>query len=701
MPDTEIKRLAAEAGISGLLAAVLVNRGISDGEQAEKFLHPSLSHLHDPFLLKDMDKAADRIIAAINGREHITIYGDYDVDGVSSTSLLYRFFNEIGADAAYYIPDRLEEGYGLSSEAMDKIRETGAQLIVTVDCGITAVDEVAHACELGMQVVVTDHHECKEVLPDACAVVNPCRCDCNYPFKELAGAGVVLKLVQALCIRLSRKDLSYKYLDLAALATIADVVPLVGENRIIAKFGLEAIEKTKNPGIAALLDVTGLKGKPVSAYNVGFGIAPRINAAGRVGDAERAVRMLTTNDYDEAAAIACELDNENKYRQDVEAGILKQVIQMVETDVDLDNEKVIVAAGEGWHHGIIGIVASKITERYYRPSILISIDNGTGKGSGRSIEGFNLYKALVSCEGFLDKYGGHELAAGITLKAENLPLFRRAINEYANKVIKEEDLIPKINVDALIKPEDLCLENAEELEMLAPFGAGNPGPVLAQYDLKIDSSRTVGEGKHLKLRLRSGTASIDAIGFNMGDSAEVIEHSDSLNAAFSLEINCWNNSRKVQLNLRDVKLDEKALDAARKEKEYYLNLDKNIVISKSNEYNINIGLLESLSESDIADIVPERQDIAAVYQYIRGNCAGKLRTDDLFALAKLISDKYRLNINYFKLNKSIMILGELGLLEFSRDDGNGIILVLPGNVRERTSLEKSPLYRKLQELKSI
>lgn len=701
IPGDEIKRLSAEAGIPELLSAILINRGISDAGLAKKFLHPSIEDLHDPFMLKDMDKAVERIVIAVESKENITIYGDYDVDGVSSTSMLYRFLKDIGTDALYYIPDRLEEGYGLSTSAMDKIAETGTQLIITVDCGITAVDEISHANSLGMQVVVTDHHECREILPEAYAVVNPCRSDCKYPFKELAGAGVVFKLIQALCLRLSKGTLFHNYLDFAALATIADVVPLVGENRIIAKFGLKAIENSENPGIAALIDVASLKGKPINTYGVGFGIAPRINAAGRLGDAERAVRLFTTADCDEAIAIAQKLDCENKYRQDVEAEILKQAIQIVETDIDIENEKVIVVAGEGWHHGIIGIVASKITERYYRPSILISIEDGIGKGSGRSIEGFNLFKALVGCESLLERFGGHEMAAGLSLNAENLPLFRRTINEYANREIKEEDLVPKIRIDAFIKPEDINLENAEELELLAPFGVGNPGPVLAQNNLKVEDVRTVGDGKHLKLKLGSRANSFDAIGFNMGDSASDISSSGSLSAVFSMEINVWNSSRKVQLNLKDLKPGEQDGNSMSNEQEYYLNLDKNIVFSDANEYNIDIGVLKSLCHGNVQELIPERQDVGAVYQHIRSNCAGKLESDDLFVLAKLISEKYRLSVNYFKLSKSLQILKEIGLLEAVWVGEKGIRIELLGDGREKTSLERSPLYRKLQELKSI
>lgn len=706
--DIEIKRLSAGAGISGLMSSILLNRGITDIDEVYKFLHPELKDLHDPFMLKDMDKAVDRIITAVNGRESITIYGDYDVDGVTSTSLLYRFLKELGIDALYYIPDRLEEGYGLSVPAMDKIKTTGTQLVITVDSGISAFDEIAHANSIGMEVIVTDHHECREQLPEALAVVNPCREDCNYPFRELAGAGVVFKLIQALSMRLSLGKLYLKYIDLAALATIADVVPLAGENRIIAKYGLEAIAITKNPGLSALIDVAGLTGKTLNTYSVGFGIAPRINAAGRVGDAERAVRMLVTDDTVEAGKLACELDSENKSRQEIEAEIFKQVVQIVESDIDLGTEKVIVAAGEGWHHGIIGIVASKITERYYRPSILISLEDGIGKGSGRSIEGFNLFKALTNCESFLDRFGGHELAAGLALKAENLPLFRRAMNEYADREIKEEDLVPRIKIDALVEPEDISVERAEELELLAPFGAGNPGPVLAYNCLRINDIRTVGEGKHLKLRLCSSSDTFDAIGFNLGEELSAISGFGSINAAFSMEINCWNNSRKVQLNLRDIKpfaaktqVTEKQYHSRSKiqDKDYYVKLDKNIVFDGLNEYNINNSLPENLNKSNVRDIIPERDDVGAVYKYLKGSCSGKLETDDLFSVARLISEKYKTSINYFKLSKSIQILKELGLLEDMRIGETGVRIDLVEDGSRKTSLEKSVTFMGLQEMK--
>lgn len=704
--ETEIKRLSDSAGISRLMSCILLNRGISDTDEVKKFLHPDLEDLHDPFLLKDMDRAVDRIIKALKGKESITIYGDYDVDGVTSTSLLYRFLKELGTDALYYIPDRLEEGYGLSVPAMDKIKATGTQLIITVDCGISAFDEIAHAMAIGMEVVVTDHHECREQLPDAFAVVNPCRGDNDYPFRELAGAGVVFKLIQALCTKLSLGELYLKYIDLAALATIADVVPLIGENRVIVKYGLEAIERTQNPGLAALIEVAGLAGKPFNTFSVGFGIAPRINAAGRVGDAERAVRMFVTEDNAAAGKLARELDGENKSRQEIEAEIFSQAVKMVESDIDLTTEKVIVIASQGWHHGIIGIVASKITERYYRPTILISLEEDLGKGSGRSIEGFNLFKALTSCEELLERFGGHELAAGLALKPENVPLFRRAMNEYANHELADEDLVPRVKIDALVGPEDISIERAEELELLAPFGAGNPGPVLAHNCLKINEVKTVGDGKHLKLRLCNTSSNFDAIGFNLGEELTVISGLESINAAFSLEINCWNNTRRVQLNLRDVKQDKakaKAelvdLQSLPHEKEYYLKLDKNIVFDSLNEYNRDISLPEDLEIGNIGDIVPDREDIGAVYKYIRGNCKGRLVTDDLFEVARHISDKYKASINYFKLSKSIQILLELGLLAGMRIGETGVRVDLLGDGPQKTSLEKSVTFMGLQEFK--
>lgn len=684
--EDEVGRLSAEAGISGLLARVFISRGMTRPEYVREFLEPSLERLYSPFLLKDMDKAADRIARAVAGKEKIVIYGDYDVDGVTSTSVLFDFLDRMGAVVDYYIPDRFDEGYGLTAGSVDRVLEMGAALVITVDCGITAVDEIDRLNSGNVQVIVTDHHECKEELPRALAVINPHRPDCTYPFKELAGVGVVFKLVYALCIKMDAGDLYLKYLDLVTLGTIADVVQLLDENRIIAKFGLDAIGRTDNPGIRALMDVAGLKDKPLNTYGVGFGLAPRINAAGRTGSAIRAVKLFTTPETGLAGKIAAELDDENKNRQQIEAEILRQAMEYVEANIDPDREKVIVASGKDWHHGIIGIVASRLTEKYYRPCILISEEDGMGKGSGRSIEGFDLFKALTHCEDLLVKFGGHELAAGLSLDIRNLPAFRERINGYADVNLSGTELTPRIKIDAQVFKEDISLNNISELDRLAPFGPGNPGPVFSLEGLKICEIKAVGDSKHLKLRLADNGFNIDAIGFNMGELARSYMYSDILDTAFSLEINVWNNMRKAQMMLKD------------------LRLHKAIVFSASNDYNINIGA--AAGSFTPQELIPERADLAAVYRFIKsytppdnnGQAGLKLAPEELLRLSGSISDRYRVFMNRFKLEKCIEIFEELKLLK-RETDGSGSIIIIITNSKEKVNLEDSALFRQLQDLK--
>jgi len=562
-------RIARQAGISAFLAQILAARGLKDAEEVKRFLNPSIDGLHDPFLMKDMDKAVLRISEAVKNGERIIIYGDYDVDGITGTSVLYSFLRRLGADAGYYIPDRLDEGYGLSVGALEGIISGGAKLVITVDCGITALEEAGYAVENGAGLIITDHHEPKENLPEAHAVVNPLRPDCGYPFKELAGVGVVYKLVHAMCKKLGLGEIYNDYLDLVALGTVADVVPLTGENRIIVKNGIPKIENTGNLGLKTLAGSCGIAGKPVTTWVIGFVIAPRINAAGRVGDAGRGVKLFTTQSREEADAIAAQLNDENRFRQETELEIYRQAVDSVDSTVDLEREKVIVIEGNDWHQGIIGIVASRITEKYYRPCILISTADGIGKGSGRSIEGFNLFKALEHCGSLLDRYGGHELAAGLSLRQENIDEFRRMINRYADSAMKKSGLIQKVRIDARLHGGDVSVDSARQLELLAPFGIGNPTPVFAYEGLKVVESRAVGDNRHLKLKLEDNGNVMDAIAFNMGNLAGEFENSDVLDAACSLEINAWNGIEKVQLNIRDIRPGESAL----KEDRFYVSLD--------------------------------------------------------------------------------------------------------------------------------
>jgi len=712
--EIDAKRISDEANISKLMAKVLLNRGFDDCEKIRKFIDPSFEDLNDPYLLKDMDRAVERVKTALANKERIVIYGDYDVDGITSTSVLIDFLSRLGASSDFYIPDRIDEGYGISIAAVDKIRQMGPSLIITADCGITAVDEVEYIKECGMDIIITDHHECTGVLPDAHAVINPHRPDCTYPFKELAGVGVVYKLIHALCVEMELGDIYQDYVDLVTLGTVADVVPLVGENRIIVKYGIPKIENTSNIGLKALINNSGLEGRTITSYSISFVLAPRINAAGRLGDAGRGVRLFTTKDEKEAFGIALELNEENRNRQDMESHIFNEAINVIETEVDLDKEKVIVAAGESWHHGVIGIVASKITERYYRPCLLLSVENGICKGSGRSIEGFNLFEALKHCSSLLTKFGGHELAAGLSLEHKNLEPFKRKINEYADAVLQDEDLIPRIRIDASIEKQDISIESVKALAALAPFGAGNPEPLFSYNKLRISDIRTVGDDRHLKLWLHDNGFYTEAIGFNMGMLINEFNAGDLLDAAFSLEINSWNSNERIQFNLKDIKLNEEVII----KNNYFFTLDKHIENKMLNSYNKVDSLLKIFEQAskkcfaeltgpdkaDISitlcadDIVPDRQDLAAVYMHLKANCLEYLEIRDLFVFAGKIANSYKVKMNYFKVKKCIEIFEELQLLKAEPAGEYGMLITLAGNV-EKKDLDNSSIFRNLQALK--
>jgi len=555
-----VEEISEKFKISPLIAGIIVNRNMTTSEEIQAYLKKDISSIHDPYLMKDMQKAVDRIREAINNQEKITIYGDYDVDGVTSTSIMVRYLTGCGANVDYYIPDRIDEGYGINKDALTKIKESGTTLIITVDSGITAVEEVQYATRLGLDVIITDHHECKEQVPVANAVINPKQKDCSYPFKDLAGVGVAFKLIQALEGIEHIEDLLDRYCDIVCLGTVADVVPLVGENRTIVYRGLQQMANTTSVGLNAILKVAGLDRKKITTGTVGFVIAPRINAAGRIGSALRAVELFLTDDELVAEQIAVELNEENKNRQATEASILSQAMQLMEKDYDMERQKVIVLAHEHWHHGVIGIVASRITDKFYRPSILISVDGDEGKGSGRSIEGFNLFEALMQCSQYLTKFGGHELAAGLSIPQKSIQQFRNEINRIADEKLHQEDLIPPVYIDFVVDTRHLTLEHIKQLDILEPFGMGNPAPVFAFCNVKILDIRSVGDDKHLKLSLKKDDVFVDAIGFNMGDYAKEFIQGDRVDIACSLEVNSYNGREKPQLIIKDIKItDEQAM----------------------------------------------------------------------------------------------------------------------------------------------
>ncbi len=549
--DTDkVKELSEKFNISELLATVLVNREIVEDEEVKIFLNPTRSNFHDPYLMPDMKPAVDRIIEAINKKEKTIIYGDYDVDGITSITVLSKFLKERGLDVGAYIPNRLNEGYGLNKTAIKQIADEGYKLIITVDCGISGTEEVDYAYSLGMEVIVTDHHEPLEVLPKAIAVIDCKRKDNKYPFNSLAGVGVAFKLTQAIGIKLGLEEKEYlKFLDIVCIGTISDIVPLVDENRVIAKLGLKLVEDTRSPGVKALLIAAGYK--EVNSNTVSFGIAPRINACGRMGHERDALDLFLTENINQANKITQNLNEYNRKRQDIEKRIFDEAISKIEQE-HLDKNNSIVIGSENWHHGVIGIVASKITELYFKPSILVCFEEEDGKGSGRSIPGFDLHAALCSASEYLEKYGGHEMAVGLSLKKDKFEDFRNEFEKIAKEAHTEE-VVSVIKIDKEINLKDITLESVKSLKLLEPFGEANKTPIFIYRNFRIDSIRALSEGKHLKLTLKDENTIINAIGFNMGKYSEEYLIGDKIDVIGVLEINSFNGVESVQINMKDIR----------------------------------------------------------------------------------------------------------------------------------------------------
>ena len=549
LDNEKVEELVKKRHITNLLASILVNRGIIDGEKINVFLNPTRKDFYNPFLMPDMEIAVKRIVKAIENKEKIMIYGDYDADGITSITVLKKYLNEIGLKTGEYIPNRLNEGYGLNKDAISKIYNDGYKLMITVDCGISGLEEVDYANSLGMEIIITDHHEPAEKLPEAIAVIDAKRKDNKYPFNQLAGVGVVFKLIQAISTELKLEEKEYlKYLDLVCIGTISDIVPLVDENRVIAKLGLKLIEKTKNIGLKTLLNIADLR--KIDSTAISFGVAPRINACGRMGFQEEALQLFLTEDSGEATKIAKRLVQFNQERQAKEKQIFEEVIEKIEKD-DKD-KKCIVLAEENWHHGIIGIVASKITEIYYKPSILICLEGDKGKGSGRSVPGFDLYTALTKCSDYIEKFGGHSMAIGITIKKENFEKLKETIEKYAQES-NISDIMPIINIDKEINLKNINIEEVKSLELLEPFGEANKMPLFLLRNLKIDSIRALSGGKHLKLTLKQDNNIVDAIGFNMGDLSKEYLLGDKVDVVGTIEINSFGNKENIQINLKDIR----------------------------------------------------------------------------------------------------------------------------------------------------
>ena len=549
-----VNEFVENLNITPLVASLLLNRGMTTVEAAREFLHVDAQTFHDPFLLHDMDKAVARIQQAIDHNEKIMIYGDYDADGVSSTSVMLSALQQLGADVDFYIPNRFTEGYGPNKAAFDKISAGGYQLVITVDTGISAVEETAYARELNFDLIITDHHEPGPVLPDAYAIIHPKLPGSTYPFKELAGVGVAFKLAHALL-----GELPEHLLELAVIGTIADLVPLVDENRLIARKGLDYLKLTKRTGIEALLSVCGVKREEINEDTIGFAMAPRINAVGRLQDADPAVHLLMTTNAEEAKGLAKEIDALNKERQQIVNDITEEAVEFVESMYPPDENSVLIVEGEGWNAGVVGIVASRLVEKFYRPTIVLSIDseNRIAKGSARSIEGFDLFANLSKCRDILPHFGGHPMAAGMTLNSDDVEELRRRLNEQASNVLTEQDFIPITSVDTVCTTEEITLENIEQMSALAPFGMHNPKPKVLIKDVHTTSMRKIGANKnHLKLVFEDSGVSVDAVGFGLGYILDEVSPIAKVSLVGELSINEWNNMRKPQLMVEDISVDE-------------------------------------------------------------------------------------------------------------------------------------------------
>lgn len=557
--DQAAKDLAEALKISPAVARLLAIRGMDDPEAAQRFLHPSLDHLHDPFRLADMGRAVERILAAIERKERIAIHGDYDVDGITSTVILRRALELFGADVVHFIPERLRDGYGLQPETFDRLQGDGVKLVISVDCGIRGIDAARRARELHIDLIITDHHEPDSVLPAAVAVINPKRHDCDYPDKNLAGVGVALKLVQALCSKLDRQRWLPAFVKVAAIGTLADVVPLVGENRVIAKLGLAMLSQGPHKvGLRSLLDVAGLTGKAIDSGDVAFLLAPRVNAAGRMASPDIAARLLLAADDTmaaEAMELARQLDGENVRRQEEEAGILSRARNVVETDPAVGARSILVVAGDGWHRGVIGIVASKLVDTFHRPVIVLSIEGELAHGSCRSIRGFNILAALERCAAHLSRFGGHKQAAGLTMPAASVGAFREAITAYADNLLGPDDLKPRLRIDGCLGFREINGDFAGEMALLAPFGAGNPRPLFEALGVEVvDGPRRLKE-KHLKMALKQNGRIFRAIAWRAIEREQFItENRTSLDLAFSLEHNNYQGNEFLELSVADLKV---------------------------------------------------------------------------------------------------------------------------------------------------
>ncbi len=700
--EIAVAKIAGALDIHPIIAKLLYSRGYTDVDSARSFIGMESEILSNPFEMKDIEKAIERIRFAIKNKEKITIYGDYDVDGVTSVCTLYLYLQSYGANVDYYIPNRAGEGYGVSSSAIDAISAEGTKLIITVDTGITANEEVEYAKGLGVDFVITDHHECRAEIPSAVAVINPHQPDCPYPFKELAGVGVVFKLISAYEERVcgvSRKEAALRifthYADLVAIGTIADVMPIKDENRIIVSYGLRMIETSPRPGISALIEASASRGEGKNERNkkrakitsgyVGFTLAPRINAAGRIRSAKIAVELFLAKDPQKALAIAEELCSANKERQNEENTIMNEAYKKIES-LDIENNPVIVLDADTWHHGVIGIVASRITEKYARPCILVSFEGNegatpspddVGKGSGRSIKGLNLVDALCYCSTHLVKFGGHELAAGLSVKRSELDTFRRMINDYARENLQNVDMTPTLDADCVIAFSDIKISLANQLQQLEPYGIGNPMPTFIVRGAWISEISPVSQGKHTRLVLTDGAQSVTAMYFSNSPEATGLFSGDRVDVLFNLDINEWQGRRSVQLIVKDIKIANGKDEVKESERQRFKEIWNG----------------DSFSPEE--NILPTRDDFALVYRFITNACrAGYNKISHREIISRLSRNSQNVSIGYIKLKIIIKIFHELNLIGIEEEQEELYTFTL--RLVQKTDLDKSNLLKRLR-----
>lgn len=670
-PEAGAVNSLVRSGYAPLAAMVLASRGIRDGAQANQYLDCN-APLLDPFLMTDMDLAAGRVGLAMSRGEKIAVFGDYDVDGITSTCLLTDFLRRHGADCVSYIPGRLEEGYGLNPIAIHQLHSEGVKLIITVDCGITAVAEAELCRELGIDLVITDHHECKEVLPRAVAVVDPHRPDGGYPHKNLSGVGVAFKLAAALCG--DQEEVLAEYTDMVCLGTVADVMPLQGENRVFVSRGLEALAHTKRPGIAALMAESGCAPETISASSIGFMLAPRINAAGRMGQIDLAVELFLTDDPVRAAVVAKQLCELNRQRQAVESEIYQQAVSMLPAG---QPPEAIVLADESWHQGVVGIVASRIAEEYACPAFLICLDGEHGKASSRSHGGFNLFSSLTALSSLLESYGGHELAAGFTITRANIPEFRRQICALAAGFYRDDTPRTSLDVDCAIPAELLTISNIESLSVLEPCGNGCPKPVLMMKGLSIERITMVGGGRHMRLRLRSGRHGINAIYFSATPETVSIQPGDVVDIAFTPQINEFRGERSVQMNVLDIRPCCTAECSA--------------------EVSGYRALREDRLTADMAAaLLPERTMLAMVWRYLAASPISTIQESPLCLCRKIVRWTGR-PMSLGQLMTCLDIFRDVGLLEVHRLHKYITIRLTPGT--EKADLNESKTMQRLLRAK--